>query len=98
MQEPIEVLRARLNMETAKIGWSELQRQFAKGVVFKVAAELDLVETAARIIHDEKNTVNDWLNQKKLVQASTEDARRWNETDSDLWAVVVAPWILVQEA
>ncbi|MCP4994198.1 MAG: DUF2288 family protein, partial [Gammaproteobacteria bacterium] len=32
------------------------------------------------------------------MQASIEDAKRWNETDPDLWAVVVAPWILVQEA
>ncbi len=97
MPEPIEVLKARLNMETAKIGWSELQRQFAKGVVFKVAAELDLVDTAARMIQDEKSTVENWIDQKKLVQATSEDARRWNETDPDLWAVVVAPWILVQE-
>ncbi len=85
-------------METAKIGWSELQRPFAKGTVFVVAPELDLVETAARMIHDEKTTVEHWMDQKKLIQASVEDARRWNEEDPDLWAVVVAPWILVQES
>ncbi len=98
MSEPIEVLKARLNMETAKIGWSELQRPFAKETVFVVAPELDLVETAARMIHDEKTVVEDWLDQEKIMQASIEDAKRWNETDPDLWAVVVAPWILVQEA
>ncbi len=98
MPEPIEVLKARLNMETAKIGWSELQRPFAKGTVFVVAPELDLVETAARMIHDDKSSVEKWIEQNKLVQANIEDARRWNDTDPDLWAVVVAPWILVQEA
>lgn len=97
MQESIEVLRARLNLETAKIGWSGLQRQFAKGLVLKVMPDMDLIDTAARMIQDEKNSVNDWLEQKKIVQASTEDARRWNEEDPDLWAVVVAPWVLVQE-
>ncbi|MFT5113162.1 MAG: hypothetical protein ACI8P9_002490, partial [Parasphingorhabdus sp.] len=30
-------------------------------------------------------------------QAEIEDARRWNESQSELWAVVVAPWVLVQE-
>ena len=98
MQEPIEVLKARLNMETAKIGWTEIQRYFAKGQVFIVAPELDLIDTAARMIQDEKGSVEKWLDQRLILQATTEDAKRWHESDPDLWAVVVAPWILVQEA
>ncbi len=98
MQEPIEVLKSRLNTETAKIGWTEIQRFFAKGQVFIVAPELDLVDTAARMIHDEKVTVEKWLEQVQIRQATTDDAKHWNENDPDLWAVVVAPWILVQEA
>ena len=39
MQEPIDVLKARLNTETAKIGWAEIQRFFAKGQVFIVAPD-----------------------------------------------------------
>ena len=98
MQEPIEVLKARLNTETAKIGWEEIQRFFAKGQVLIVNPELDLIDTAARMIQDEKGTVEEWLEQNRIVQASTDDAKRWNEEAPDLWAVVVAPWILVQEA
>ena len=97
MQESIEVLKARLNLETAKIGWAEIQRYFAKGQVFIVEPELDLIDTAARIIHDEKGSVQKWLEQKQVVQATTDDAKRWYENGPDLWAVVVAPWILVQE-
>jgi hypothetical protein len=97
MQEPLEVVKARLNTETARIGWSEIQRFFAKGQVFIVAPELDLIDTAARIIHDEKSSVEEWLEQKRIAQATTEDAKRWHRDDTDLWAVVVAPWILVQE-
>jgi len=98
MQEPLEVLKTRLNTETAKIGWAEIQRFFAKGQVFIIGPELDLIDTAARIIQDEKGSVEEWLEQKRIVQATTEDAKRWHESDPDLWAVVVAPWILVQEA
>ncbi len=98
MQEPLEVLKARLNTETAKIGWEEIQRFFAKGQVFIVDSELDLIDTAAKMIQDEKGSVEKWLEQGLILQATTDDARRWNETDPDLWAVVVAPWILVQEA
>jgi hypothetical protein len=98
MQEPLEVLKARLNTETAKIGWEEIQRFFAKGQVFIVASKLDLIDTAARMIQDEKGSVEKWLEQGLILQATTDDARCWNETDPDLWAVVVAPWILVQES
>jgi len=98
MQEQLEVVKARLNTETAKIGWTEIQRFFAKGQVFIVASELDLIDTAARMIHDEKGSVKEWLEKKLIVQATTEDAKRWHNNDPDLWAVVVAPWILVQEA
>ncbi len=98
MQEQIDVLKARLNTETAKIGWEEIQRFFAKGQVFIVKPELDLIDTAAKMIQDEKRAVEEWLNKNWIAQATTEDAKRWHETDPDLWAVVVAPWILVQEA
>jgi hypothetical protein len=98
MQETLDVLKARLNTETAKIGWEEIQRFFAKGQVFIVASELDLIDTAAKIIQDEKGSVEKWLEQGLIVQASIDDAKRWNKKDPDLWAVVVAPWILVQEA
>jgi hypothetical protein len=97
MQEPLEVLKARLNSETAKIGWHEIQRFFAKGQVFIITPELDLIDTAARMIQDEKGSVEKWLEQGLVVQATIDNAKRWNEEDPDLWAVVVAPWILVQE-
>jgi len=98
MQEPLEVLKARLNTETAKIGWEEIQRFFAKGQVFVVSPELDLIDTAARMIQDEKGSVDDWLQRNLIQQATIDDAKGWNENDPDLWAVVVAPWILVQES
>jgi len=47
-------LAEKLNLETARLGWDELARHFARGSVIRVAATL--------------------------------------------WAVVVAPWVLVQEA
>ena len=41
--------RARINQETARLPWRELQRFFAQGRVIAVAPELDLVELALRI-------------------------------------------------
>lgn len=85
-----------LNAQTAKIEWEELQRHFARGVVIKVAPELDLVQTAAHVIDDDKAAVETWMASGQIANASDDDAREWTKTQPTFWAVVVAPWVLVQ--
>lgn len=85
-----------LNAQTAKIEWEELQRHFARGVVIKVSPELDLIDVAARLVDDDKATFEAWLTAGQVANASDDDARAWTETQPTFWAVVVAPWVLVQ--
>lgn len=97
MDESREELRARLNAETGKLIWPELERHFARGVVIKVADDLDLIEVAMRVIEDDKAVVAEWMEQGKVGHPSTEDAKEWVERQPTFWAVVAAPWVLVQE-
>ena len=39
-----ELTKEKVNLETAKIHWKDLQRFFAKGEAVWVSSELDLVE------------------------------------------------------
>ncbi len=87
----------KLNVETGRIGWDELARHFARGVVIRVTDELDLVKVAAAVAEDDKARVADWLASGAIANASLDDARRWERSGELLWAVVVAPWVLVQE-
>jgi len=91
-------LRTRLNGETGRLNWSELERHFARGRLVTVAAGRDLVDVAARFAEDDKDTVAEWLRNGTLVRTTDSQASRWAENDAALWAVVVPPWILVQEA
>ena len=92
-----EVLRAKMNLETAQIAWRELQRFFAAGMAIAVAAELDLVEVAVQIAEDNKAQVEQWLREGKLGPVSDAQAQAWFDSDATLWALVVKPWVLVQE-
>lgn len=92
-----EQLLAHFNAQTARLGWSELVRHFARGVVVKVAPELDLVTVAAAMSQDRADEVDAWSRAGRIQRASDDDARDWHECDSVFWAVVVAPWVLVQE-
>ncbi len=85
-----------LNAQTAKIAWEELQKHFARGVVIKVAPELDLVQVAAQVIADDKAQVEAWMASGQVANADDDDARTWVASQPMFWAVVVAPWVLVQ--
>ena len=85
-----------LNQETARIAWSQMQRFFASGAAIFVDEALDLVETAAEVSLDNKTLLEHWMRQGKVARVNDAQARLWMEKDTLVWAVVVAPWVLVQ--
>ncbi|MRI31991.1 DUF2288 domain-containing protein [Endozoicomonas sp. OPT23] len=89
--------KAKLNLETAQMPWSELERFFAGGTLLSVSAELDIVEVAHCMSIDDKAAIVGWLNDKKLGQISDDQAKSWCESNAELWTVIVRPWILVQD-
>ena len=88
--------RARLNSETAKIAWRELQRFFAQGNAVAVASHLDLVEVAYQISCDNKAQVEAWMAEHEVAPVSDAQAREWLDANALVWSVVVRPWVLVQ--
>lgn len=96
-EESAEALRARLNAETARIGWDELAPHFARGAVVRVEKGLDLVDVAASFAEDRRDRVQAWMSAGRIGAATEDDARVWTENPPTFWAVVVVPWVLVQE-
>ncbi|VAW85712.1 hypothetical protein MNBD_GAMMA16-294 [hydrothermal vent metagenome] len=90
-------LKDEFNGQTGKITWPELEKYFARGVLIKVANDLDLVEVALSISKDDKQYINTLLTENQLQHANIEDAKQWNETQPSFWAIVTAPWVLIQE-
>ena len=90
-------LHAKINRETARLPWSELVKHFASGTVVWIADELDLVDVAVRISHDDKASITQWMAAGQIAKVSDEQARRWTDTGASLWASVVSPFILVQQ-
>lgn len=93
-----DVTRAKMNLETARIAWRELQRFFASGAAIYVSPELDLVEVAFQVSEDNKEQVLAWMEAKKIAPVTDGQALAWHEADADMWAVVVSPYVLVQPA
>jgi hypothetical protein len=89
-------LHDKINRETARLNWSELERHFANGAVVYVSGELDLVEVALRIAHDDKEHLAPWIAEGKIAKVSDAQALDWQASDARLWASVVSPFVLVQ--
>ncbi len=94
---PSGILRAKLNLETAQLAWPELERHFARGDVIKVTTGMDLVDAALHVAENNAATVQAWLAEGRIARAELSDAEDWHARQPMFWAVVVAPWVLVQE-
>jgi len=87
----------KLNQETGEINWTELQRHFAHGSVVVVAKEEDLVQVAQYFSTNQEDSIKSLLDAERIHRATDDDAKRWNDSKQNFWAVVLAPWVLVQE-
>ena len=83
--------------ETSKIAWKELQYFFAGGMAVFVSDELDLVDVASCFVDDNKAMVEKWMQDKLVMPVPDEQAKDWYNNDTMVWAVVVKPWVLVQQ-
>lgn len=89
-------LAQRLNLETARIPWAELQGHFASGSVISVGEGLDLIAVAETLAKDDADQVKAWMESGQVAPVSDDQARHWHKQEAHLWAVVIKPWVLVQ--
>jgi len=90
-------LRARLNSETGRLTWPELERHFARGAVIRVTTDLDLIDVAAAVADDDKAAVEAWMDAGQIAHPEIDEVKGWVERQPEFWAVVIKPWVMVQE-
>lgn len=88
----------KLLRETGKIDWASLAPHYESGGLVLVDSELDLVRVAYGFAEDEKESVARWLQQGQVTKVEAEQVEEWNRSKPEFWAVVVAPWVLIQPA
>lgn len=84
--------------ETARVSWAEIERLFAAGRVIRVDAGLDLIQVGQVFAKDAADQLKCWMQAGQVGLLDDEHAGRWaSDDEADLWAVVISPWVLVQE-
>lgn len=89
-------LKTKLNLETARAPWRELQTFFAQGLVLNIQSDLDLLTVGEQFAADNKALFEEWLASGSVAQVSDTQAMAWHESDASVWTLVIKPWILVQ--
>ncbi|TXS89285.1 DUF2288 domain-containing protein [Parahaliea maris] len=92
-----DLLRREYHAQTARIPWTDLQTYYAHGSVIRVSPDLDLVEVAVQLGMDNKQRFEEWTGADLVAPVSDAEALAWYESGAQLWAVVAAPWVLVQD-
>jgi hypothetical protein len=95
--EDTNELIARLNGETAKIEWHQLQKHYASGSVIAVEPGFDLIKVAIALHQDDTAQVKRWLAEGNVSDVSDQQAQTWHKQNSLVWALVLPPFVLVQE-
>jgi hypothetical protein len=86
-----------LNAQAGRISWTELSVHFARGRLLILSPGQDMIAIAAKIIEDNAFSLEQLISASCLRRAEDKDAIEWQNRQSEFWAVVVAPWVLVQE-
>ena len=89
-------LKERLNLETAKISWKEIEAFFAKGTLLQIEESEDLVNVAELIAANNEKEIETLIVNKKIAFATTDWVRKNCKPTTQLWTVVVAPYVLCQ--
>ena len=89
-------LKQKLNLETAQISWKELQLFFAKGNLLRVSENKDLIEVAEKIASNQQDEVETLILSKEIAFITPEWVKKNCEPTTQLWAVVIAPYVLCQ--
>jgi len=95
--EDTNELTARLNGETAKIDWHQLQKHYATGSVISVETGFDLIKVAIALHQDDTAQVKRWLVEGMVSEVSDQQAQAWYDQNSIVWALVLPPFVIVQE-
>lgn len=90
------LLRREYHGQTARIHWHDLQTHYARGSVVRVDQALGLVEVAVQLGLDNTALFQGWIESGEIAAVDDEHARAWYDSNEELWAVVAAPWVLVQ--
>ncbi len=94
-----DATRLRLEETLGQVQFSDLRAHLDRDAVFVVEGTLSLVDCAVSVAMDDVELIQEWITSGELRKPSRQERADWPSRQSPpWWAVVVAPYVLVQDA
>lgn len=78
--------------------WSWLRAHLERGGLILVDDSLDLADAALRVVEDDSETIEQWVNTGKIGKPSDKQIISWNEDKTKKFSMlIVSPYVLIQE-
>ncbi|HBQ99944.1 MULTISPECIES: DUF2288 domain-containing protein [unclassified Roseofilum] len=95
----MEDIRERLAQEIDRAQWQWLKPHIARDNVVVVTQGLDLVDVGVAIATDQLTSVQHWISEQLIAKPTLEQLNHWERVeDQQFEALIVQPYVLVQEA
>lgn len=93
-----EAIRSKLEENLGQVLFSDLSAHLERDAVFIVGAELSIVDCAVAVATDDVASVGPWLERGALRKPSRGERSAWAAAEGRRWwALVVQPFVLVQD-
>jgi len=90
-------LREKLSKEILDTCWKPLAEHFARGAVYYLEAELDIVDVGEAMANDEISSIKQWLDNGLMYPPTSDQATQFAQDDNQRFSMlIVEPYVLVQ--
>lgn len=96
LSQLIEEEKAKILAQTALIDWPALEKFYAQGKIILVDQSVNLVDVAYHLTLNNDDVIEQLISAELLTREFNPQAKRWHETQQQVWCVVIKPWVLVQ--
>lgn len=84
--------------ECVRVAWRELHRFYLGGKAVSVHPGHDLVYVASRIVVDLERRIQECMAAGQVSAVTDDQALGWQKTNAELLAVIIEPYVLVQQS
>ena len=91
-------LKDKLTSEVLETNWKPLAEHFAKGSVYYLEPELDIVDVGEAMATDNVSTIKKWLDDGLIYTPTPEQATQFHEDTDQLFSMlIIEPYVLIQK-
>jgi hypothetical protein len=91
-------LKEKLTSEILETTWKPLAEHFARGAVYFLESELDIIDVGQAMATDDVSVIKRWLDDGLIYPPTSEQATQFHEDSDQIFnMLIIEPYVLIQK-